>query len=45
MRPGKNVALMGVGGAGLITGLLIGRTSGTVIAMSGGTARDREDEW
>jgi len=36
MGAGKNVAMMGVGAAGLITGLLIGGTSGTVIAISGG---------
>jgi hypothetical protein len=32
---GKNVALMGVGAAGLITGLLVGGDAGTAIAIGG----------
>ena len=35
-RVGKNLALMGVGGAALIIGLLIGGDGGTVVAIAGG---------
>jgi hypothetical protein len=33
---GKNVAMMGVGIAGVITGVIIGGTSGTMVAVGGG---------
>ncbi|MDQ6831399.1 MAG: hypothetical protein M3081_21265 [Gemmatimonadota bacterium] len=36
MGAGQNVALMGVGAAGLITGLIIGGKGGTAVAIGGG---------
>lgn len=36
MGAGQNVALMGVGGAALIVGLIVGGGAGTAIAVGGG---------
>lgn len=37
LNAGPNVALMAVGGAALVTGLIIGGDAGTVVAITGGT--------